>query len=299
MGESLLSARDLTRTSIETLLASARSYEVGTGTRHEGAVVGLWFFEDSVRTRVGFDVAAARLGARTAALVATKRSDAMGYAESVEDAVRSVADWCDVACLRTGDPTLVGRLTGSLRCSIVNCGNGLDEHPSQAVADVFAIQRQVGAVDGLRIAIVGNLLESRTARSLALTLGSFDGVTIRSIAPRGLHLPAALHAELTRNGVTVEETATLDVDDVDVVYVAGLPAGTPDGGRLAPEEQAALRITPAVVRSLQPQARILCPLPRLDEIERDVDDLDAAGYFEQSRTALFTRMAILDRALAA
>lgn len=299
MGLNLLGAAGLSRSAIETLLASAARYESGEGRRHADAVVALAFFSDSVRTRIGFEVAAARLGARTTTVSATKHSAAMGCAESVDDALRCVADWCDAICVRHRDPHLVHRLAGITTAGVINCGNGRDEHPTQALVDLFAIQRQLGRVDGLRIAIVGNLLEMRAAHSLLLALGVFDDVTVRAIAPEGLGLDAERVAFASAAGITVESSTSLELSDVDVVYVAGLPKGRPNGPDLSDAEQAAFHITPAVLAGLRADTRVLCPLPRLDEIERAVDDAPAAGYFEQSRTALWMRMAILDLVLGA
>lgn len=295
MGSSLLSAADLSRAEIEELLRRADEYAAGGGRRHDGAVVGLAFFEASVRTRVGFEVAAARLGAQAVAIQQAKRTVAMGYDESVEDALRSIEGWFDAVCLRSASGELPVR-AAARGITVVNCGSGSAHHPSQALVDLFAIRRQMDQIDGLRIALVGNQLESRSARSLALALGRFEGVEIRDIAPRpGLHLPPEV---LAASGAAVTAIEVLDLRDVDVVYVSGLPAGTPDGDDLSLDEQATMRITVARAAALAAHARVLCALPRLDEIESAVDDLPAAGYFEQSRTALWMRMAVLDRALA-
>lgn len=288
----LLSARALGRDVIEELLGSARAYRAGGGRRHPDALVLLAFYEDSLRTRIGFDAAAARLGARTTTILAERRSAAMWAPERIEDAVRSVGPWCDVVCLRAGAQAMATRAADLLDAPVVNCGNGTDEHPTQALVDLFAIEDQLGRVDGLTLALVGDLDAMRSAHSLALALGAYERVKVRCVCPPGLELPSAYADGLD----ALEATDAMDVDDVDVLYVAGLPAETRIGV-LSAERQADYRVTPEVVARMPEHARVLCPLPRVDEIDPRVDDLDAAGYFAQSANALWVRMAILDAVL--
>ncbi len=284
----LLSARELSRERLEGVLAAAARYREGEGRRHPDALVALAFFEDSLRTRVGFDAAAARLGARTTTVHAERQGPAMWAPERLEDAVRSIAPWCDVLCLRHPEASAPERAAAISPVPLINCGNGADEHPTQAVVDLFAIQTLLGRIDGVRVAIVGDLHAMRVAHSFALALGAFEGVFVRAIAPAGLELPAAYASRLP----AFETTTELRVDDVDVVYVAGLPAKT-RAGILTQEQQAKLRITAEVAH-----ATILCPLPRVDEIDPAVDALAQAAYFEQSALGLYARMAVLDAALS-
>lgn len=297
MGRGLLSTADLKRSDILGLLDRARAIEQAPPEPlAPGRVVGLMFFEESVRTRVGFDVAAARLGVRTTLLERTKRTATMGSPERAVDAVRVVADWVDVLCIRHPDAALVLDFAARLPDTpTINCGNGDDEHPTQALIDLFAIQEQCGKLDGLRIGLVGNLLESRTAHSLLIALSRFDGVHVRAMAPRNLHMPARYLEHATT--VAVEERDDLVLDDLDVVYVAGLQAGVPGEPDLTLDEQARFHITPARLSVAPPDLRVLCPLPRVDEIDPAVDDWPQAGYFEQSRRGATVRSAILERAL--
>jgi aspartate carbamoyltransferase catalytic subunit len=294
----LLTAAELSRDRIEGLITRARAYAAGTGRRHPEAVVALAFFDDSLRTRVGFELAAARLGARTTTITELKQTEAMGRPETLEDTLRSIASWCEAICLRHPDADAIRHAAAMVATPIVNCGNGRDEHPTQALVDLMTLQEEAGRIDGTRIAFVGDLSASRTARSLALALARFTDVTVRCIHPEGLGLSDEVRAALRAGGHRLEERHAMDVEGCDAVYVAGLPAHT-RAGVLTREQQGAFHVTRRVVEQLPERGVVLCPLPRIDEIDRDVDDLPAAAYFRNGPLALAMRMAVLDETFAA
>lgn len=294
----LLTIAELSRDRMEHLLAAARAYAGGRGRRHPEALVALAFFEESLRTRVGFDAAAARLGARTTTIDALKHTAAMGQPETLEDTLRSVEAWCDVVCLRHPDREAMARAIAATSAPVVNCGNGHDEHPTQALLDLLTIEAELGRIDGIRLALVGDLHASRCARSLALALAQFSDVTIRCIHPPGLE-PAddVLAALAAGRGHRVEHRTVMDVDGCDAVYVAGLPADT-RAGTLTVQQQTALHVTVDVARRLRDGGIVMCPLPRVDEIDRAVDEMPAAAYFRNGPLALAMRMAVLDAVLS-
>lgn len=293
----LLSAAQLSRARIDHLVESARVYRAGGGRRHPTALVGLVFFEDSIRTRVGFDVAAARLGAATATVHGAKQSDAMWAPETAVDTVQSIAGWLDVICLRHPRAECVHNAAALTTTPLINCGNGSEEHPTQALVDLFAIHELMGRLDGLRIGLVGDLVGMRTAHSLVIALSFYEDIAVRCLSPPGLTLPARYLAALKRAGHEVWESSELEVAELDVVYVAGLPAQT-ETGVLSQEEQARYRIDGSVMQRLPEHALVLSPLPRVDEIAAEVDEMPQAAYFKQSEVSLFMRMAILDEVLA-
>ena len=288
----LIDTRQLDRRDIDRLLSAAdRFADEGARGQLEGRVVGLFFYSDSLRTRVGFEVAAARLGARTFLVTAGRFTPVMSEPEAIDDAVRSIAGWCDAICVRHPEPDVVGALQSIVDISIINCGNGSDEHPAQALADLFAMHRLRGSIDGVRVAIVGDLDGMRCAHSLVSLLGRYRDVFVRCVAPPGLSMPARYLENLRAGTGRVERTERLLIDDVDFVYVAGLPRHT--ATEVSDAMRESLWITRQALASAPPHTRVLCPLPRIDEIARDVDDTVHAAYFEQSRLALPMRMAVL------
>lgn len=290
----LLSIRDLDRPAIDLLLSRARGIATDL-TALTGSVVGLFFYDDSLRTRVGFEVAAARLGARTFSVLGARHTAVMSEPESIDDAVRSVADWCDAICLRHRDATAAARLTGLVDCPIINCGNGIDEHPTQTLIDLLAIGEFAGRIDGVRIALIGDLSGMRAAHSLISGLGFYRGVHVRCVAPAGLEIPQRYVEHYLTGDNTIEHRDDVDLRDVDLVYVAGMPRHTKVP--VSDTTRAAFWITDDRVEALGPDVRIMCPLPRVDEIQPEVDSMPNAGYFEQSGFGLPMRMAILEQVL--
>jgi len=293
-----LSAGQLERADVERLLASAKLLESKGAPRRRDTFVALAFFEDSLRTRIGFQVAATRLGADTVALDAPKRTPRMSSAESFADTIRSVAGWCDAICIRHPDANAVTEVAELVESPLINCGNGTEEHPTQALVDLFAISRLRGEIDGVRLGLVGDLEGMRAVHSLALAVSRFDDIFVRCIAPAGLGLPEGFTKPLLDAGHEVEQTETMAIDDLDVVYMAGLPASTAIG-RLDPARRAAFRLDREAAAGMRPGAHVLCPLPRVDEIDADLDGTPRAAYFAQSDMALPMRMAILDEMLQA
>ena len=293
----LLSVGDLDRTTVASLLGAAR--ELAKGERRAslvGSLVALLFFEDSVRTRIGFEAAVARCGGRTFALAATKYGSSQLSPESLADTLRSVGGWCDALCIRDADASSARLAAAVTDVPVINCGNGSEEHPTQAMVDLFAIETLLGGVDGLSIAIVGDLDGMRSAHSLILALSLFRGVRVRCVAPPGLGIPARYSQPFIAAGNSMTETSSPRYDDVDVVYVAGIPTTT-GRGVLPQETRDVYRVDAAAVETLAPGSIILCPLPRMDEIAPEVDDSEHAAYFRQSALGLPMRTSLLEHVL--
>jgi aspartate carbamoyltransferase catalytic subunit len=288
----LLSARDLDRVTLDRILAGAADVGLGaSGSPLDGRVIGLLFYTDSLRTRVGFEVAAAHLGARTVGVSGGRYTPVMSEPESVFDAVRSIAGWCDAICLRHPDPAAITALAAMVDVPLINCGNGTDEHPTQSLIDLFAISDQVGSIDNVRLAMVGDLDGMRSAHSLLIALGRYRDVFVRCISPPGLEMPEEYLAGFSANGNRVEHSHRAEYADVDVIYVAGLPRHAKVD--VSQDSREALAITSDTLATLSAHTRILCPLPRIDEIRPDVDDTAHASYFRQSELGLAVRMAVL------
>lgn len=292
----LLTVRDLDRATIDKLLSRAREFAMGDGVgAAAGALVGLFFYDDSLRTRTGFEAAAARLGGRAFAVLGPRHTPVMSQPESVQDAVRSVAAYCDAICLRHPDAEVVAEVAALIDRPVINCGNGTDEHPTQALIDLYAISEFTGRLDGVRIALLGDLAGMRAAHSLASALGHYRDVHLRCVSPPGLELPARYADSYGAGGNSIEHLHQPALDGVDVVYVAGLPRRTTVP--VSDATRTAFWITGEVVRALPPSVRILCPLPRVDEIQPEVDGTPNAGYFQQSAFGLPVRMAVLEHVL--
>jgi aspartate carbamoyltransferase catalytic subunit len=260
-------------------------------------VVGLLFFDPSTRTRFGFHAAAARLGGSAITLGDNKYQATMSAPESLEDTLRSVGAYCDVVVLRHAREDAVDIAAALLPVPVINAGNGSDEHPTQALIDLFAIRSWHGRLAGLRVGIVGDLRHSRAAHSLILALQRFEPREIRLLHPRGAELPESI-CEQCCSATLVGAGEFVHFDGLDALYFAGLPEGH-DGtnDHRGPAIRRHFALTAETASRLSPSTLILDPLPRIDEIEPSIDALPNAGYFKQSDEAQHVRLAVLEAIL--
>lgn len=253
-----------------------------------GAVVGLVFLETSLRTRVGFAAAAARLGA-TPIDVVERRSSAVSMPETLDDTLRSVAGYVDLIVARVDGPLSV---PAEVVVPVLNGGDrgARAEHPSQAVIDLLALLELPRAFGTLTIALCGDL-RMRAVSSLLLLLATRRPRRLVLVTEpkltEGLRLPPALQD-------IVDFRSLDDLGEADVLYVAGIPHGALDeGGRTR------LRVTSTHLDRLPPHACVLSPMPVIDEIERDALAHRKTRIFQQSDNGLFVRMAVLELLLGA
>jgi len=260
-------------------------------------VVAILFFEESTRTQIGFTIATYRLGGHVVIMNETKHHPRMGTAESLEDTIRSIQSYCDVICLRHPNKDIYARLKPILKKPIINCGNGDDEHPTQTLIDLLTINNEFNRLDNLYVAVIGNPRYSRSAHSLLHALSRFANIQVRTISPTELYLPEEYKKIYLSSGNILEEDTEMNIRDMDVLYVTGFPANLPVK-MFSQETQSKYWITPELIPELKKDAIILCPLPRIDEINIRVDDEPQAKYFKQSKNGLYMRMAILNKLLS-
>lgn len=257
-------------------------------------VNGLLFFEPSTRTRIGFEVAAWKLGIKSVIMGETKHTSAMSEAESMPDTIRTLNPYVDFYCVRHPSENIFEQILPYTKHPVINCGNGYDGHPTQALIDAYAIWNRFGHLDGLTITMIGALRYSRAAHSLLLLLSKFSGVTVNGIAPAKLAMPPEYSASHIRNGNIYMESTVPDWGREQVVYSAGFAPKNPSGTfSLAVRRK--YQIAGTTVEQLATNCIILNPLPRIDEIARAVDSLPNAYYFKQNKLGLYVRMAIIER----
>jgi len=255
-----------------------------------GKVVGLFFFQPSTRTRIGFHAATTRLGGTAIELTDTRYEEGMSAAETPLDTFRSVSSYCDVIILRHRDEGEFQQMVRHSSVPIVNGGCGTSSHPTQTLLDLFAIRSHFGCIERLRIGLVGDLASSRAAKSLLKALKHFPLAELRLMAPEGRWGSNDVTANHPHS--TLRRLSSVSVEGLDVVYMAGFPAkqGT---GINNESTRASFRLGIDLARELRPGSIVLDPLPRIDEISPSIDELPQARYFEQSRLALFVRMSVL------
>lgn len=252
----------------------------------------LLFFEASTRTRIGFEVAAWKLGVKTVLMQETKFNESMSGAESISDTIRTLNPYVSFFCVRHPDETIMRIIAENTEHPVINCGNGADEHPTQGLADAYTIWKKFGKISGLKISLIGCLRYSRAAHSLVRTLGNFSDIHLETVSPSDLMLENSVVNDFIKNGNTHKSFVKPKWRDQDVVYSAGFPPETP-AGHFDAEAREAYMIDTDDVIMLGDNTIVMNPLPRIDEINSDVDSMPQAHYFTQNENALYIRMAVL------
>ena len=293
MPRSLLSIDDLSKTEVMEVFNQAdelRNAEPGPDSI-QPVIGSLLFFEKSTRTRLGFEAAAWRLGVKTLVMYETKVNGTMSAAESLPDTIRTLDAFSSFYCIRHPDSDVFDEVTPYTKQPVINSGNGYDEHPTQALIDGYTMWHRFGEIDGLSVSFVGQLKYSRAAHSLLRLLSKFSDVSVKEFAPQQLQVEGYTEG-LTANGNTFSSHEQPEWGTEDIVYVTGFPPKNPDG-EFPQELRDRYKVTEETVNSLRPEAVILNPLPRIDEIAQEVDDLPNAHYFMQNKLGLFVRMAVI------
>lgn len=293
----LLRIPDVGKPTLLHLLDRAEAFRADRSTwpSYPRLVLGLMFFAPSTRTLLGFQSAAGRLGGTAITSTGPKYVEGMSQPETFEDTVRAVSPYCDVLVVRHPEASALDRAASVSSVPVINAGNGTEEHPTQAIVDLFAIRRWHHRLTGLRIGIAGDLQSSRAAHSLVRALAYFDPAELRLMYPKGYSIPSWVVGTLSLP--TTECPDRLELSGLDVLYMAGLPEGI---GQTAVGDsvRAKLRLTPQSISELPDDAVVLSPLPRIDEIDESLDGKPNCRYFEQSSDGLFVRLAILEHLLS-
>lgn len=304
MGElrNLISMQDLDRNLIDRILAVAAEMEEVALKRSrmlETKIMATLFFEASTRTRLSFESAMHRLGGSVLGFAEAGTSSAGGKGETLADTIRTVERYADVIVIRHP-------LDGSARVSaefssvpVINAGSGSEEHPTQALLDLYSIKKLKGKIDGLSISLCGDLKYGRTVHSLGMGLSHYD-VTIKLAAPQALRMKPAIIDEMRKSGVNVVEVDSVEdaVKDVDVIYMTRIQKERFPDLREYDKVRGRFSITRDELPLLREDAIILHPLPRVDELDSGLDNTPHAKYFDQVYSGVVLRMAILKMILA-
>src|SRR5438874_2499832 len=188
--------------------------------RLAGQVMAALFYEPSTRTRLSFEAVMLGLGGQTMGTANAREFSSTAKGETLEDTIRIVSGYADVIVLRHNEEGASKRAAAVSTVPVINAGDGPGQHPTQALLDLYTILKERGSIDGVRIAMVGDLANGRTVRSLCYLLGKYEGVRVTLVAPPAVAMGADIKAHLDERGVAYEETELLDpvLPEVDVVY---------------------------------------------------------------------------------
>jgi len=277
-------------TEMETLVARGGTDE------YRSQLMATLFYEPSTRTRFSFEAAMHRLGGRVISTENAAEFSSVAKGETLEDTIRIMNGYVDVIVLRHSEVGTSKRAAAVSRVPIINAGDGVGQHPTQALLDLYTIHKEIGSIDGLKIAMVGDLAQGRTVRSLAYLLSKFNDIKMYFVAPPLLKMKEDILEHLQEHGSWFTEETTLDhvLPEVDVVYQTRVQKER-FGDRIADYEscRGIYVIDQNSLRFIKPNAIIMHPLPRLEEISMEVDQDRRAAYFRQAQNGLFVRMALL------
>lgn len=292
----IISIKDYTKEQLEKIFTSTdKIMQLSSSQRQEickGKTLGYLFYEPSTRTRLSFDSAIASIGGNSLG-ISNISSSSTQKGESLADTVKMMSIYSDILVLRH---TLDGSSRFASEISdkpVINAGSGTEEHPTQAIQDLFTIKKEKKKIDGLKIGIVGDLKYGRTVYSLLHGLGNYD-VDVRLISPESLRIRSDSTYEIKKNLDFTESTELEDhIDELDVLYVTRIQK------ERFPDEEEYLKVKGSyvvgldMIKKMKDDSIILHPLPRIDEISTDVDKTKNAKYFQQAEYGKHTRAALL------
>lgn len=294
MSKNLISIQDFSKEEILHILEVAKEFEQNREQNFlAGKVIACLFFEPSTRTRLSFEAAVNRLGAKVIGF-ADNRNTSQSKGETLEDTIKIVSNYADMIVMRHPKAGAADIAASVASVPVVNAGDGINQHPSQTLLDLYAIKRTQGKLDGLTINMVGDLKYGRAVHSLVDALSQFDPHFVFT-APDELEMPHKYIEMLEEKGIDYKKATTIEegVNDCDILYMTRVQQERfPDTADYLKVKDT-YRLTASMLSNVKPTMKVLHPLPRVNEIATDVDDTPYAYYFQQAGGGMYIRMAII------
>ncbi|MFM2330659.1 MAG: hypothetical protein RLZZ26_166 [Candidatus Parcubacteria bacterium] len=280
---------------IDAIFSSADQLQKKVGSPLIGKVMASLFYEPSTRTRFSFESAMLRLGGSVITTENAKEFSSAAKGETLEDSIRVIHNYADVIVLRHYEEGASRRAASVSTVPIINAGDGAGQHPTQALLDLYTIKKELGKIDGITVALVGDLKHGRTIRSLTYLLAKYKDVQIYFVSPKALRVGEDIKAYLQKHKTTFQEVEDLEsvIGIIDVLYQTRIQKERFASEREYKKFKGCYRIDHSLVEQMKPKAIIMHPLPRVDEILPEVDSSPKAVYFKQAGYGLYIRMALL------
>lgn len=297
-GKDILSVKQFKRSDLEYIFGVANEMRemverVGSFDLLKGKILANLFYEPSTRTSSSFTSAMERLGGSVIPINEVRYSS-VAKGESLPDTIRTLECYADVIVLRHPEMGASAIAAQYAHKPIINAGDGVGEHPTQALLDLFTIFSEIGQVDGLAVSMLGDLKYGRTVHSLARLLSLYD-VRINYISPDILRMPTEIIDELRQKSIAQEEFSVLDevLPRTDVLYVTRVQKERFEDQEVYESVKSAYVISADTMKMAKDRMIIMHPLPRVGEISMEVDVDPRAAYFRQMEYGLYVRMALL------
>ena len=292
--KNLISITDFSKDEILHILDIAKEFETNREQKFlEGKVIACLFFEPSTRTRLSFEAAVNRLGAKVIGFP-DSRNTSVSKGETLEDTIRIVSNYVDMIVMRhplSGAADVAARYAS---VPVVNAGDGSNQHPTQTLLDLYAILKTQGRLDGIDINMVGDLKYGRTTHSLLQAMSLFD-TKMTFTAPDELRMPEEYLRVLDKRHIPYGQTTDLEshLNDCDILYMTRIQQERFPSMEEYNRLKDSYILKASMLSGVKDNMKILHPLPRVNEISSDVDDTRYAYYFQQAGGGMYIRMAVI------
>lgn len=300
----ILSTAQFDRAKIQDLFLRAeefsqRDWRETCPTSFNCKVMATLFYEPSTRTRFSFEAAMLKLRGQVISMESAGQFSSAIKGETLEDTIRVTSGYADVIVLRHPQNGAARLAASVAKVPVINAGDGSGEHPTQALLDLFTIQKELDAIDGLEIAFVGDLRYGRTVHSLLELMSRLNHPRVHLIAPPELSLPQNYVGMLKERNVAYSISTDLSsaISKVDVLYITRVQKERFVSAEEYEKVRSVYTIDAHVLAGLKPRSIIMHPLPRVTEIDREVDSDPRAAYFREAQNGLYVRMALLETLL--
>ena len=295
--KNIISIKDFKRKDVDYILDEAAKLEDIAKSRKtcdelKGKLLGLMFFEPSTRTKMSFETAMKRLGGDGIGFE-NSGSSSVSKGESIADTAKMFEGYCDALVIRHELEGVSKFISDIVDVPVINAGDGAGQHPTQTLLDLYTIRKEIGEIDNLKIALIGDLKFGRTVHSLSNALGLYKNVTIYLVSPPELKMPHEVLHDINKTNVKWIEVDSIEkiIDDVDVLYVTRIQKE-----RFGDIDEYTKIKGAYIINKKMLEGKdliVMHPLPRIDEIDTDVDNTKYNKYFTQAANAVPVRMAIL------
>lgn len=292
--QNIISIADLTRRDLELIVQTAHSLKQNPQPELlKNKVVASCFFEASTRTRLSFESAVHRLGGSVIGFDSGGNTSLAQKGETLADSVKIISSYADAFFMRHPQEGAARLASEFSDVPVINGGDGANQHPTQTLLDLFSIYETQGTLDNLNIAFVGDLKYGRTVHSLAQALSQFN-CNLFFIAPVALAMPDYILEELDDKNINYSVHSSIEevVDSLDILYMTRVQKERFDETEYQHIKSTFLLDTP-MLNNVRDNLKVLHPLPRIDEIAKDVDDTPYAYYFQQAKNGVYARQALL------
>jgi aspartate carbamoyltransferase catalytic subunit len=259
----------------------------------DGYVVATLFFEPSTRTRLSFESAASRLGAQVIGF-SEAGSSSVSKGESLNDTILTVSNYSDIIVMRHPREGSARYASEVSPVPIINAGDGANQHPTQTLLDMYSIRKTQGRLDNLQIAFVGDLKYGRTVHSLTFALCNFNA-TFHLVSPEELKLPSYVKRKIKENKLDYFQYTDMNevIPQVDILYMTRIQKERFSDPIEYEKVKNAYILRDEMLKGAKSSMRVLHPLPRVNEIEKEVDPNPMAYYFQQAQNGVYVRQALL------